>query len=178
MSPETAMRRTALSLALFVGLLQIPSFAVGQAPEPGGRRIVTTTRLVARYSDFEQQLTNAMRHKDEAALSRLLAEDFEQWTPDPPGDPLPREDWMHNALTAFTIQSFQLRQMAVRMVGDTAVVSFVLSQKAVCDGRECGGDSFIVDLWQEHKDAPQLLVRYASDIKRLPRLPSKPTGKE
>ena len=85
---------------------------------------------------------------------------------------------MHNALTAFTIQSFQLRQMAVRMVGDTAVVSFVLSQKAVCDGRECGGDSFIVDLWQEHKDAPQLLVRYASDIKRLPRLPSKPTGKE
>ncbi len=173
-----SMRRTTISLALFAALLQVPSFALGQAREPAGRRIVTTTRLVARFSELEQQLTNAMRHKDEAELSKLLSEDFEQWTPAPPGDPLPREDWIHNALTAFTIQSFQLRQMAVRMVGETAVVSFVLSQKAVCDGRECGGDSFIVDLWQEHKNAPQLLVRYASDIKTLPQSPPKPTGKE
>lgn len=172
------MRRTAISLALFAVLLQVPSFALGQALESGGRRIVTTTRLVARYSDLERQLTNAMQHKDEAALGRLLAEDFEQWTPAPPGDPLPREEWMHNALTAVTIQSFQLRQMAVRMVGETAVVSFVQSQRAVCNGRDCSGDSFIVDLWQQHKDAPQLLVRYASDIKRLPQLPPKPTGKE
>ncbi len=172
------MRKTAISIALFVGLLQIPSFAAGQTPEVGGHRIVTTTRLVARFSDLEQQLLNAARHKDKAALSKLLSEDFEQWTPLPPGDPLPREEWMHNALTAFTIQSFQLRQMAVRMVGDTAVVSFVLSLKAVCDGRNCGGDSFIVDLWQERKNASQLLVRYASSIRRLPRLPQKPTGKE
>jgi len=151
---------------------------LGQALESGGRRIVTTTRLVAQFSDLEQQLIRAAQHKDEAALNKLLSEDFEQWSPDPPGDPVPREEWMHNALTAVITQSFQLRQMAVRMVGDTAVVSFVLSQKAACEGRDCSGDSFIVDLWQLHKDAPQLLVRYASNIKRVPQLPRKPTGKE
>ena len=176
------MRRTAISLALFAVLLQVPSFAVGQEREPDARRIVTTTRLVARFSDLEQQLTNAMQHKDEAALNKLLSEEFEQWTPAPPGDPLPREEWMHNVLTAFTIQSFQLRQMAVRMVGDTAVVSFVLSQQAVCDGQDCGGNSFIVDLWQQHNGAQQLLVRYDSRMPGLqhqpPQSPQKPTGKE
>ena len=161
-----------------VALLQIPSLVSGHRLQSGGRRIVSTTRLVARYSDLEGQLTSAVRHKDEAALGRLLAEDFEQWSPDPPGDPVPREEWLNNVLTAFTLQSAQHRLMAVRTVGETAVVSFVQSQRAVCAGRNCNGDFFIVDLWQQHKDAPQLLVRYASGIKTLPRLPPKPTGKE
>ena len=110
-----------------------------------------------------------------------MSEDFELWTPAPPGDPVPREDWIHIVLTAFTLQSFQIRQMAVRTVGDTAVVSFVQTERAICTGRDCSGSSFVVDLWQQDKDAAQLLVRYQSKLSgpmALGPYSPKPTGKE
>ncbi len=172
----------ALGLALAAALLQVPSPAFAQPKEPGGRRIVTTTRQVSKFSDLEEQLTRAIQHKDEVRLGKLVSEDFELWTPAPPGDPVPREDWIHIVLTALTLQSFQIRQMAVRTVGDTAVVSFVQTERAICTGRDCSGSSFVVDLWQQQgKDAAQLLVRYQSKLSGPmalgPNSP-KPTGKE
>ena len=86
----------------------------------------------------------------EPALAGLgpLADDFEEWTPAPPGDPIAREDWLKHALDpGFVMQSSQIRQMAVRTVNDTEVVSFVESRSAVCGGRDCSSSSFIVDLW-------------------------------
>lgn len=173
--------KIALGLALAAAILQVPPLAFAQPKEPGGRRIVTTTRLVSKFSDLEEQLTRAIQHKDEARLSKLVSEDFEQWTPAPPGDPVPREEWMHNVLTASTLQSFQIRQMAVHTAGDTAVVSFVQTERAICTGRDCSGSSFVVDLWQQDKDAAQLLVRYESKLSGPTALAPdspKPTGKE
>lgn len=174
------MRRIAISFALLAVLLQIHSPALAQTSESGGRRIVTTTRLVAQFSDLEQKLTEAVQHKDKAALNRFLSDDFEVWTPAPPGDPIPREEWLQNVLNGFILQSFQLRQMAVRMAGETAVVSFV--QHRVCKGQDCSGDRFIVDLWQQHNGAQQLIVRYESPAQALgqqvPPSPPRPTGKE
>lgn len=124
-----------------------------------------------------------MQRKDEAALSKLLSPDFEQWTPAPPGDPIPREEWLHDVLTAFTLESFRLSQIAVRTLDKSELVSFVLSRKAVCGGRDCGGIVFVVDLWQEQRDGTaQLLVRYESlyqgRLQRHPQPPPGPTGKE
>jgi len=180
----TLMRRTAISIALVAVFLQIASLASAQAPASAvRRRTVTATRLVVQFSDIEERLTAAMLHKDEAALSKLLSQDFEQWTPAPPGDPIPREEWLHNVLTAFTLDSFRLSQIAVRTVDKSELVSFVLSRKAVCVGRDCGGNVFVVDLWQEQRNGTaQLLVRYISlDQGRLqqpPQPPPRPTGKE
>jgi hypothetical protein len=174
------MRRGTIIFALFAVCFQIPFLAAGQVSELRGPRIGTTTRLVAQFSGLEQRLNRAIQHSDEATLNKLLAEEFQQWTPAPPGDPMPREEWLRKVLTGFTLRSLQLRQMAVQMVGETAVVSFVQSQRAVCDGRDCSGSSFIVDLWQPHDGAPRLLVRY--DSQRLARQPPPslrvPTGKE
>ncbi len=143
---------------------------------------MTTTRLVAEFSDFEARLANAIERRDEAALGRLLSDEFEQWTPAPPGDPIAREDWLHTVLTSFRLDSFQIRQMAVRPLEKWALVSFVLSRKAVCDGRDCSGDLFIVDLWEQHAGAPLLLERYESPVSGLlpkpPKSPPRPTGKE
>lgn len=176
------MRRTAILFALIVVLLQ-GTPASAQPPRSVPRqRIVTTTRLVAKFSDLEERLTSAMQQKDQATLNAMLSDDFEQWTSAPPGDPTPREEWLHNVLTSFTLHSFQLRQMAVRTVDQTELVSFVRSQQAVCGGRDCDGDVFIVDLWQQHNDTPQLLVRYESLVQKLsrplPEMPPRPTGKE
>ena len=74
-----------------------------------------------------------------------------------------REDWLHNALATFTLRSFRVRQMAVRMIGETAVGSFVEDQQAICGARDCSGSHFIVDLWQPHNGAVQLFVPYDSE---------------
>jgi hypothetical protein len=174
------MRRGTIIFALFAVCFQIPFLAAGQVSELRGPRIGTTTRLVAQFSGLEQRLNRAIQHSDEATLNKLLAEEFEQWTPIPPSEPMPREEWLHNVLTAFALHSFQLQQVAVRMVGETAVVSFVQTQRAVCDGRDCSGSLFIVDLWQLRKGAPRLLVRYNSQrlARQPPPSPRTPTGKE
>lgn len=179
---SSLVRRTVIGVVLVAAmLLQASPRAEAQPKGPGGRRIVTTTRLVAKFSDLEEQLNRAIQRKDQARLSKLLSEDFEQWTPAPPGDPLPREEWMSAALTASSVQAFQIRQMAVHTVGDSAVVNFVQTERAVCGARDCSTSSFVVDLWRQDRNSAQLLVRYQS---KLPgpvasdTNPPRPSGKE
>lgn len=162
------MKTRVLCFSLLAISLAIP-FSASAQPSRSYARVVTTTRLVAEYSDL-----------DEAALNKFLSDDFEQWTPTPPGDPVPREDWTRAAMTSFALQSFQVRQMAVRMTGETAVASFVQDQHATCNGRDCSGSHFIVDLWQRHNNVAQLLVRYDSGklAQQPPPSPPKPSGKE
>jgi len=63
-------------------------FPQGQvAPVRPQKRIITKTRLVAICSDLENQLFQAVQSKDRAGLDSILAEDFQLWTPNPPGRP-------------------------------------------------------------------------------------------
>src|SRR5439155_25278301 len=95
------------------------------APKETGR-IVTKTRLVAMFSELETRWLQAVQQKDETTLGRLVSEDFQVWTPQPPGAPIPREDWQKQAL-AHQLVSFRLRQMAVRSLSNQiSVASFVL----------------------------------------------------
>ncbi len=169
------MRRAATYLALLaLWLTASPALAQTAA----GGRIATTTRLVAEFSDLEARLDRAIQHKDKAELDKLLADDFEQWTPAPPGHPIPLEQWTESELSA-DLRSFEIRQMAVETMGDSAVVSFVESRRAVCRGRDCSGSSFIVDLWQRRGGVPRLRVRYACGIPAQPSAsPATPTGRE
>jgi hypothetical protein len=104
-------------------------FPQGQvAPVRPQRRIITKTRLVAIFSDLENQLFQAVQSKDRAGLDSILAEDFQLWTPNPPGGPVPREDWKNQSL-AENLKEFQIRQMAARSVEENVtVVSFVLTK--------------------------------------------------
>src|SRR5437868_15546211 len=103
-------------MRLLVGILLAGSLvgAYGQTTKPP-RRIVTTTRLVAIFSELENDCMKAVQENDANALDRLLSEDFQIWTPSPPGHPIPREDWLKQAEKP---QSFRIRQMAVRGVAD------------------------------------------------------------
>ena len=169
------------SKARLCGLLLALVLAVPSAGQPGGqepsRRVVTTTRLVALFSGLESELMTAIQRKDKSALDSRLQEDFSLWTPAPPGAPLPREEWMAQAL-ASSIQSFQVRQMAVQMAGDTAVVNFVLDQTA-SSHQEHSRSFFIVDLWKQAGDQWQLSTRYQAPLAGASWPgPKRPTGKE
>src|SRR5947209_4013651 len=151
--------------------------AQGQATPTAPGRIVTTTRLVALFSQLESDCLKAVQRNDQLALNRLLSEDFEVWTPAPPGHPIPREDWVEEQ-TAHKASSFRTRQMAVRSVADdTSIVSFVLRENSGANARE----SFIVDVWKKTGENWQLTDRYEAAVPPQHTAPTtvdrRPTGK-
>ena len=147
--------------------IMVAALCVGQgqvAPERPSKRIVTRTRLVAIFSDLEDQLFKGLQEKNEKAVKSLLGEEFQVWTPTAPGDPVPLEDWQKQSL-AEDLKSFHVRQMAARAVDDNAVlVHFVLSKTVDLRGKALVRDYFIVDLWQKNDDKWQLCDRYASPL--------------
>jgi len=165
---------------IFLGLSLYPAFPQGQvAPPRPQKRIVTKTRLIAIFSDLEDQLFRAEQNKNHGGFDTILAEDFQLWTPAPPGDPIPRADWLSQSL-AENLKDFRIQQMAARSVEENAtVVSFVLSKSVAHAGKTSVQNYFVVDLWQKSDDKWKLSERYASQFSGVSLRPSrpKPSGK-
>jgi ketosteroid isomerase-like protein len=168
------MKRLRLWFMLVVLLLCTISATSAQSP-----RIITRTRLQAIFSDLEGQWLKAIQNKDEAALDQLLADGFEVWTPTQ-GDPIPREDWAKKAF-ARKLQSFQLRQLAVRGVDpEVSVANFILTETFDEAGKSQSEDYFVIDLWVKDGDSWRCTDRYWSRVPGGPpaKRDVKPTGKE
>ena len=138
-----------------------------------GGHAVTRTRLVALYSDLESQLIAAAQKNDTAKLAQMLTDDFEQWSPEPPGDPMPREDWMAN----YRPTSATTSQMAVRAFGETEIASFVLRQKAAFGDRDVSGEFYVVDIWKREGNTSRLASRYISRLGKTAATAAAPSGK-
>ena len=165
------------SLLASLVLVLLGISAYGQQPgtvPPSGTRSVTTTRLVAVFSELERQLVAATQKNDQTTLDRLLSSDFELWTPKPPGAPMARPEWLQNMKTAVP-REFSIRQMSVRGLDDHAVASFVLLEGA---GARMTA-AFVVDLWERKVSEWKLTDRYTSRVQAAPYTGGvKPTGKD
>ena len=126
----------------------------------GPTRIPTVTRWVKLFVDKESALASAMGAGDEAALDKILADDFELRTGANPGTPTPRADFIRQARIGGG-PSFSIEQMAVHDLGEHAVVSF-LQLSSSGGTRQPSGDIFVVDVWKRAGDEWRLAVRYAS----------------
>ena len=156
------------------------NLAIGQAAAPHTPgRIVTTTRLVAMFSELENQLLNAVHNKDQAALDKFLSDEFQVWRPK--SDPVPREDWVKQAESENAAGS-RIENMAVRGLNDdTSVASFVLTESSEATKRPIARQYFVVDVWQKTAQGWRLTDRYISDFKSTSGSMAghdiKPTGK-
>lgn len=150
------------------------SLAMGQAaPAQKPGRIVTTTRLVTIFSELEEQLSRALQGGDQAALDRLLGEDFQVWKP--MSDPVPREDWIQQAQSG-NLTGFRPQHMAVMELGEnTSIASFVLTQTSGKHRERY----FVVDVWQKTAAGWQVTNRYLSHMQDGSAAPAdrRPTGR-
>ena len=151
------------------------------APPPRSpHRIQIATRLVALFSQLENLWFQALQEKKTADLDKLLDEDFQVWTPSVAG-PTAREMWQQYAL-ARTLESFTIRQMAVRSItDDNAVVSFLVNEGVQSAGKSVTYQYFVVDLWSKKADHWLCTDRYVSPVThgRAPGAEDrKPTGKQ
>jgi len=156
------MRRYA-TLALVI----VMSAAAASAQAPG--RIQTATRLVTMFGKLENQLWDALVRNDTTTATRMLTDDFAQWSPEPPGAPTPREEWLKPDRK--DMRNFHVRQMSAKDMGDSVVVNYVLTS-------DLPRAFFIVDVWKKTGTDWQLESRYLSAVDAAPyRGDVRPTGK-
>jgi hypothetical protein len=112
------------------------------------------------FTRLERDWIQAAQGRDGAALDSILAPEFTGLSSESPENPLLRADWIQRTLTGCDILSYSHRAMTIRAFLGVAVVSFVQSQKATCDGKDCSGDYLIVDLWETNHNRWQVSARY------------------
>ena len=126
------------------------------------KRIQTTTRLVAIFSDLNNELFQSIQKHDAAAFDRLVGENFELRTASTPDDPKSRDDWQQLEFRR-SLQSFRISHMAVRgLTDDVAVVSFVLEENRGATAPV--QKSFAVQAWLHEGDAWTCQEAYVSPI--------------
>jgi Domain of unknown function (DUF4440) len=159
------VRRMAM-LLLLLSLLQLPA---GAQDKGTGHQAAPDNKLQVFFSELETQWIKAIQVKDPAALNRIVSDQFQVRTPAPPGNPIPREQWLLGIFER-RLLSFQLRQVTVRQLSpQIVVVSFVQSetyQQSVTPQNE---DHFVVDIWinSGSGDNWRCTDRYFAEIKGM-----------
>jgi len=137
-------------------------------------KIMTATRQVAQFWQIENDLARALEKKDQAALGKMLSEDFKVWMPNQTGSAIAGEDWMKSGME--NPAPILLRQMSAQEYPEIMLVKFLGQGKPPAAGKGDANQYFVVDVWARDGDAWQLTDRFMSRIIPIS-LPKKPSGK-
>jgi Domain of unknown function (DUF4440) len=157
------MVRLGLLLALLIAFV----FA-GQQQAPA-RQLPPPTdidpQLTEELRRVEQNLSNAILHRDAEALDRLVGPEYTLRLSDAPQASVPRANWMANTLNRVKAESVDLRDCTARkLADDLAVVSLLHDHKATIDGRNFSGVFYLVDFWKKRDGTWQIIARYSSPV--------------
>lgn len=154
---------------LFIAILMAAGSAPAQAPagKPPVRVVPTVTRTIQLFSTLENEWLDAVQQRDQAALKKIVAPDFEQRNAAAPGVPTPREESISHALKLAPFHS-SIGQMAAHEYGDLMVVSF-LWKLDVRNDAALAQKVFVVDTWKRGEAGWQVVTRYTAPVADAPR---------
>jgi len=157
------------------GFLVSSISATAQEPNRPTRQLPAPTdvdpRLTELLQRLEQNLTDAILHKDAEGLERLVGPQYSVRVADVPQGSMPRAIWLDNALHRLKPESVELQYYTARkLAANMAVVSLIHKQRASIEGRDFSGEFYLVDLWQRNAGNWQIVARYSSPVgKRVDR---------
>ncbi len=129
-------------------------------------------KLTEEFRQLEQQLCDAILHKDAKILDRLVGPEYTLRVADIPQSSLPRAIWMDNTLKRLKPESCEQHHYAARkLADDLAVVSLLWTQKGTIDGRDFSGDFYVVDFCKKRRGDWQIIARYSSPVGKPPERP-------
>jgi hypothetical protein len=153
------------ALAFCLAWNALPALAQSTSAQLSG----TPTRGMVVFTDLENRLAVALDKNTQADVDALLSPDFEQRNAVAPAQPLPRREWLAQAVHAAPPA---ISGMSVHDYGTLAIVSFA-SDSTVAQAR-----TFVVDVWRNLDGKWQLQVRYSAPVPAQPvPEPERPTGK-
>lgn len=170
-------------LSIAATLLVIGAFAVAQtstnpsagqtATPPSGAGAQSTTGMPGQapstQSDeqqllsLEQQWSNAMKSGDASALARIEADDY-VFT-DPTGRITSKQDDLNGLQSGqVKIQTADLSNLQVHIVGDTAVVTGQETLKGMDHGKDISGKYAFTDTWVKRNGQWQAVATQANKL--------------
>jgi ketosteroid isomerase-like protein len=115
---------------------------------------------------LEQELIAAFRHNDTASLSRILADDF-VFT-DPRGASITKDVWLEDlASGTLTFESVEIEDVRVRLAGDAALVTGLVTLKARSRAGGYNGQFGVIDVYMKRQGRWQLALSTGEHAKLL-----------
>ncbi len=141
---------TTMALWALAATVQMPSSA-------------KSDELNAQFLALETKMRTAIKQKDVAALDTILAKEFGYRLAIAGGPPqvMSRPEWL-KAGSYYTLEDFDIQELATRRFGDVAVVDFTFRATATLGGLDRSGDFANTDVWVKESGAWKLAARYAS----------------
>jgi ketosteroid isomerase-like protein len=150
------------SIILF-SLLIAAGTALAQAPTgKPGRVVPTVTRTIQMFSTLENEWLDAVQRRDQDALKKIVAPNFEQRSAAAPGTPTPRAESIGHALQQPPFHS-SIEQMAAHEFGELVVVSFLWKLEVPKTGA-LPQKVFVVDTWKRSDGEWQVVTRYTAPV--------------
>jgi ketosteroid isomerase-like protein len=110
---------------------------------------------------LEHDWANAMVQRDVARLDQILANDFITTLPD--GQTNSKADHLDEIRTEqYKVESMTLDNIKVRVFGDTAVVTYGVTEKSVDKGKDSGGHSVWTDVFVKRNGSWQIVAEHGS----------------
>ena len=111
---------------------------------------------------LQSEWMQAWVEQDRSTIERILAPEYQLIVSSMPDRPVTREQWI-GMLPRYTAEGFEYEKMSVRIFGDTAVVSSLLTPKnAKVDRVDRSFTFFITDVWRKRDGRWQVVGRYSS----------------
>jgi len=117
---------------------------------------------------LETDLDARIRAGDRPAVEQMLSDEFEVREGANPGTPVPREDWLRDAL-ARPPSERSIEQMSVHEFGELAIASFLEQRAAPSDRLPA---VYRVDVWKRNGERWSLARRFESRFAQSP--PARP----
>jgi len=128
-------------------------------------RVPTVTRLVKTFAQLETEIITAFKHKDQARLTQLIDQNFEMQVASKSADSVPLSEWLKASMAEATSYTYDITDMAVRDLGQTAIVSFDWKpSESIKKGSSA--EIFIVDVWKKEGMDWKLAIRFASAVQK------------
>ena len=115
---------------------------------------------------LEQELIEAFRQNDTASLRRILADDF-VFT-DPRGVSVTKDIWLEDLGSGtFAFESVEIEDMRVRLAGDAALVTGLVTLKARSRAGSYNGQFGVIDVYMKREGRWQLALSTGEHAKLL-----------
>ena len=115
---------------------------------------------------LEQDLIEAFRRNDAASLDRIMADDF-VFT-DPLGSSITKERWLAELGSGvFAFESVEMEEPRVRMAGDAALVTGIVTLQARSPAGGYNGRFGVVDVYMKRAGRWQLALSTGEHAKLL-----------
>jgi ketosteroid isomerase-like protein len=119
-----------------------------------------------QVGQLEQDLIEAFRRNETHALARIMADDF-VFT-DPRGASITKDLWLEDLGSgAFAFESVEIENMRVRLAGDAALVTGIVTLKARSRAGGYNGQFGVIDVYMKREGRWQLVLSTGEHAKLL-----------